>query len=336
MAVAFYFAAKFDKAERCVALLARFSAVPSLTSLAPGRASARLFGMVNQLPTVYKALSGDDGKPGAAGAKKKVRLATRRSPGAPLGLASRRRARRPSDATASPRAGALRPAPRGAAAGVRRACAKRRRQARPPRPGGASAGGRRVTPRRRRRRRPPRQGAERPPPVRRAVLREAQPRPHPVAEGQPESAARSHHRGACCCSGGARAAPRAAAAAAAAAGATAAPGAASGARSPTAGVLCRLTTDSPNALARSCTGPMTGCGTAPRSCPSTRAAAAPRRVPETRNAARFSTSTSALHSCGGADACFSRDAQVLYSTGDVENLQLDEVINDGHLNVVRV
>ena len=28
--------------------------------------------------------------------------------------------------------------------------------------------------------------------------------------------------------------------------------------------------------------------------------------------------------------------QVLYSTGDVENLQLDEVINDGHLTVVRV
>jgi hypothetical protein len=28
--------------------------------------------------------------------------------------------------------------------------------------------------------------------------------------------------------------------------------------------------------------------------------------------------------------------QVLYSTGDVEQLSLDEVINDGHLNVVRV
>ena len=121
-------------------LLARFSAVPSLTSLAPGRASARLFGMVNQLPTVYKALSGDDGKPGAAGAKKKVRLATRRSPGAPLGLASRRRTPRPPDATADARAGALTPVPCGAAAGVPGARAQRRRQARPPGPGGASAG----------------------------------------------------------------------------------------------------------------------------------------------------------------------------------------------------
>jgi len=30
-----------------------------------------------------------------------------------------------------------------------------------------------------------------------------------------------------------------------------------------------------------------------------------------------------------------RSAKVLYSTGDVEQLSLDEVINDGHLNLVR-
>jgi len=54
-------------------------AVPSLTLALPPPPSARLFGMVNQLPTVYKALSGDDGKQLATmGAKKKVRL------GAPL------------------------------------------------------------------------------------------------------------------------------------------------------------------------------------------------------------------------------------------------------------
>ena len=30
-----------------------------------------------------------------------------------------------------------------------------------------------------------------------------------------------------------------------------------------------------------------------------------------------------------------RSAKVLYSTGDIEQLSLDEVIQDGHLNVVR-
>jgi hypothetical protein len=106
MAVAFYFAAKFDKMERCGArgapghacALARrpwpFSRCLRLTS-AGGVRRARLFTMLNQLPTVYKALSGDaDGKPGGGGgAKKKARAPGSRRQG--KGLARFRNAAGP-------------------------------------------------------------------------------------------------------------------------------------------------------------------------------------------------------------------------------------------------